>query len=155
EEMSKKNKSFHDWVVGFDLISDEMGFPYCAFVARNFINYVNKIRDTKNTENGNPNPSFGLRIHFGENVPFADANTPTYRHFVAHMYIAFCCLRYIQHELKYGIRIGHGIAFQRILDGSMIKSKHRKSSVLLSEIQKYAPHIFKTIPFEVNITSNE
>ena len=91
-----------------------MGFPYCPFVARDFIEYVNKIR-----RRTNGNPSFGLRIHCGENVPFADANTPAYRHFAAHMYIVFRCLRYLQHELEYGIRIGHGIAFQRILDGTM------------------------------------
>jgi hypothetical protein len=71
------------------------------------------------------------------------------------MYIVFRCLRYLQHELKYGIRIGHGIAFQHILDGSMSTSKHRKSSVLLAEIRNHAQHVFKTIAFEVNITSNE
>jgi adenosine deaminase len=152
EEMKKSaenNKTnFYHWVVGLDLFGDEMGFPYCPFVTRDFIRYVLHIR-------ANYNPSFGLRIHCGENVPFADANTPAYRHFAAHMYIVFRCLRYLQHELEYGIRIGHGIAFQHILDGTMSPSKHRKSSVLLAEIQNHAPDVFKTIAFEVNITSNE
>jgi hypothetical protein len=151
DEMATKNTSFHDWVVGFDFFGDEMGYPYCPFVARDFIEYVNKIR--RKEKNGNP--SFGLRIHCGENVHFADANNPTYRHFAAHMYIVFRCLRFIQHELEYGIRIGHGIAFQRILNGTMSTSKHRKSSVLLAEIKEHAKYVFKTIAFEVNITSNE
>ncbi|CAF1210121.1 unnamed protein product, partial [Rotaria magnacalcarata] len=142
-----KNSAFHDWVVGFDLFGDEMGFPYCPFVAPEFINYVVKRRSC--------NTSFGLRIHCGENVPFADVDSSAYRHFAAHMYIVFRCLRYLQAKLEYGIRIGHGIAFQRILDGSMKNSKHRKSSVLLAEIQSHARHVFKTIAFEVNITSNE
>lgn len=141
-------KQFYHWVVGLDLFGDEMGFPYCAFVARDFIKYVNYIRTEFN-------PSFGLRIHCGENVPFADTTDPAYRHFAAHMYIVFRCLRYLQHELEYGIRVGHGIAFQRILDGTMSSSKHRKSSVLLAEVEHQAPYVFKTIPFEVNITSNE
>jgi adenosine deaminase len=144
----RDQKIFYHWVVGLDLFGDEMGFPYCAFVARDFIQYVKEIRDKFNK-------SFGLRIHCGENVPFADTTDPAYRHFAAHMYIAFRCLRYLQHELEYGIRVGHGIAFQRILDRTMSSSKHRKSSVLLAEIEHQAPYVFKTIPFEVNITSNE
>ena len=47
------------------------------------------------------------------------------------------------------------LPFQRILDGTMSTSKHRKSSVLLAEIRNHAPYVFKTIAFEVNITSNE
>jgi hypothetical protein len=149
KESARNNGQFFHWMVGFDLFADEMGFPYCPFVARDFINYVLEIRQEFNL-------SFGLRIHCGENVPIADATAPAYRHFAAHMYIAFRCLRYLQHELEYGIRIGHGIAFQHILDGTMMKdSKHRKSSVLIAEIEHHARHVFKTIAFEVNITSNE
>jgi hypothetical protein len=96
-----------------------------------------------------------MRIHCGENVPFADANSAVYRLFVSHMYIVFRCLLFLQRHLKYGIRIGHGIAFERILDTSIARPKHRKSSVILGEIRHYAEHLFKTIAFEVNITSNE
>lgn len=149
KDSARNNKQFFQWMVGFDLFADEMGFPYCSFVARNFINYVIKIRKGFNS-------SFGLRIHCGENVPIADPTAPVYRHFAAHMYIAFRCLRYLQHELEYGIRIGHGIAFQHILDRTMMNvSAHRKSSVLIAEIEHHARHVFKTIAFEVNITSNE
>ena len=149
KDSARNNNQFFRWMVGFDLFADEMGFPYCSFVARNFINYVLKIRNDFNS-------SFGLRIHCGENVPIADATAPGYRHFAAHMYIAFRCLRYLQHELEYGIRIGHGIAFQHILDRTMMNaSAHRKSSVLIAEIEHHARHVFKTIAFEVNITSNE
>ena len=120
-----ENDSFYDWVVGLDLFGDEMGYPYCPFVAWKFIDYVKEQRIK--------NDSFGLRIHCGENTPFADADEAAYRHFAAHMYIVFRCLRYLQYHLEHGIRIGHGIAFQRILDGTMSSSKHRKSSVLLAE----------------------
>ena len=147
ENSAAANHSFYDWVVGLDLFGDEMGYPYCPFVIWEFIDYVKNRRQK--------NRSFGLRIHCGENVPFADANSPAYRHFAAHMYIVFRCLRYLQHRLEYGIRIGHGIAFERILNGSMSSLKHRKSSVLLAEIKEHARHVFKTIAFEVNITSNE
>jgi hypothetical protein len=71
------------------------------------------------------------------------------------MYIVFRSLRFLQQELKYGIRIGHGIAFDRIFGDSMIESRYRKSSVLLGEIREHAKHLMKTIAFEVNITSNE
>jgi hypothetical protein len=82
KESARNNSNFYDWMVGFDLFADEMGFPYCSFVARDFINYVLEIRKEFNS-------SFGLRIHCGENVPIADATAPAYRHFAAHMYIAF------------------------------------------------------------------
>ncbi|CAF2963253.1 unnamed protein product [Rotaria sp. Silwood2] len=145
--------AFYDWVVGLDLFGDELGYPYCPFVARPFINYIQKRRiEAKQTESKN---IFGIRIHCGENVIFADDSTQAYRLFVAHMYIAFRCLRFLQHELKYGIRIGHGIAFDRILGNSMSKSGYRKSSVLLAELREHAYHLMKTIAFEVNITSNE
>jgi len=71
------------------------------------------------------------------------------------MYIVFRCLRFIQCELKYGIRIGHGIAFDRILGTTMSRSLYRKSSVLLAEMREHAKSLFQNIAFEVNITSNE
>ncbi|CAF1340979.1 unnamed protein product [Rotaria sp. Silwood1] len=145
--------AFYDWVVGLDLFGDELGYPYCPFVARPFIEYIqNRRRIAHETKSKN---IFGVRIHCGENVIFADDRTHTYRLFVAHMYIVFRCLRFIQQELKYGIRIGHGIAFDRILGNSMNKSGYRKSSVLLAELREHAYHLMKTIAFEVNITSNE
>lgn len=150
---SQKMPGFYDWVVGLDLFGDELGYPYCPFVARPFIDYIQQRRAIAK-ENKSKN-IFGVRIHCGENVIFADDNTTAYRLFVAHMYIVFRCLRFLQQELEYGIRIGHGIAFDRILGGSMSKGRHRKSSVLLAEIREHAKHLMKTIAFEVNITSNE
>ena len=123
-----------------------MGYPYCPFVARPFIEYIEERRED--------NPKFGVRIHGGENVPFADAGVGAYRHFIAHMYIVFRCLRFLYRKLGYGIRIGHGIAFARILDDSTSKLTHRKSSVLLAEMRDHAKHILPKIAFEVNITSN-
>ncbi|CAF3892043.1 unnamed protein product, partial [Rotaria sp. Silwood1] len=110
EKLRKAAKTiplFYDWVVGLDLFGDEMGYPYCPFVAQPFIKYIQECREV--------NSKFGVRIHCGENVPFADADAGAYRHFIAHMYIVFRCLRFLYRKLEYGIRIGHGIAFARIL----------------------------------------
>ena len=148
KENAPKMPSFYDWVVGLDLFGDELGYPYCPFVARPFIEYIKNQGRLHNRR-------FGLRIHGGENVIFASCNSPAYRLFIAHMYIVFLCLRFLQHELKYGIRIGHGIAFEHILAENGAKSKYRKSSVLLAEMKHHAKSLFKTIAFEVNITSNE
>ena len=145
--------AFYDWVVGLDLFGDELGYPYCPFVARPFITYIDDRR--KGTDGLRKNDNFGLRIHCGENVIYADDDSPAYRLFIAHMYIAFRCLRFLQRELKKGIRIGHGIAFDRILGTTMKSSRHRKSCVLLAEMREHANYLFKTIAFEVNITSNE
>ena len=147
KEDIKQRPSFYDWVVGLDLFGDELGYPYCPFVARPFIKYV-KIRRRYNSR-------FGLRIHGGENVIYADNDSPAYRFFIAHMYIVFRSLQFLQHELNGYIRIGHGIAFEHILGEKMNKSRHRKSSVLLAEMQHDAPSLFKKIAFEINITSNE
>jgi hypothetical protein len=148
EKNIKKMPSFYNWVVGLDLFGDELGYPYCPFVVRQFIDYIKSRREY--------NKRFGLRIHCGENVIFADDNSAAYRLFIAHMYIVFLSLRFLRQELKSGIRIGHGIAFEHILDeNSMSKSKHRKSSILLAEMRHHVQSLFKEIAFEVNITSNE
>lgn len=150
---------FYDWVVGIDLFGDELGYPYCLFVTRPFITYVQDIRNAE--ENGQPTmtrkkyPHFGVRVHCGENVQYADADAPSYRSFIAHMYIVFCCLRYLRYKLNYGIRIGHGIGFERILGESMSSSQYRKSSILRAEMRHQAQKLFENIAFEVNITSNE
>jgi hypothetical protein len=145
-----KKKDFYYWIVGLDLFGDELGYPYCPFVAWPFIEY---IKDQQEREGGNPN--FGLRIHCGENVPFADNDVDVYRHFIAHMYIVFRCLSFLQRKLKKGIRVGHGVAFARILSGNMSNSTHRKSSVLLADMNYHAQFVLENIAFEVNITSNE
>jgi hypothetical protein len=149
----EKMPSFYKWVVGLDVFGDELGYPYCPFVARPFIKYIDDRRKDKDADKRNER--FGVRIHCGENVIFADDDSPTYRLFIAHMYIVFRCLRFLQCELKYGIRIGHGIAFDRILGTRMSRSLYRKSSVLLAEMREHANYLFKNIAFEVNITSNE
>ncbi|CAF1508890.1 unnamed protein product, partial [Rotaria sordida] len=159
KEEANKIPWFYDWVVGIDLFADELGYPYCPFVTYPFITYIKDIRNAE--ENGQEiktrkkYPHFGVRVHCGENVQYADNDTPAYRSFIAHMYIVFCCLRYLRYKLDYGIRIGHGIGFERILGESMSSSKHRKSSVLRAEMRHQARKLFENIAFEVNITSNE
>jgi hypothetical protein len=147
QKATQEIKDFKLWVVGLDLFGDELGYPYCPFVTWPFRKYIKERRQE--------NRYFGLRIHCGENVPFADNDVGAYRHFIAHMYIAFRCLRFLQRKLEYGIRVGHGIAFARILSDSMNSSTHRKSSVLLAEMKEHAGYVLKNIVFEINITSNE
>jgi hypothetical protein len=132
-------------------MGDEMGYPYCPFVAWPFRKYIEERRH-KNTKNYNEN--FGLRIHCGENVPIVDDHASAYRHFIAHMYIVFRSLRFLQRKLKYGIRIGHGVGFARMLSENMRPPTHRKSSVLLAEMREHATQVLKNIAFEINITSN-
>jgi hypothetical protein len=126
-------------------------------VAYPFIKHIQDIREKEKhgTTKDKKYPYFGVRVHCGENVQFADDNVPAYRSFVAHMYIVFCSLRFLRYKLKYGIRIGHGIAFERILGDTMSSSMHRKSAVLRAEMRHQAPRLFENIAFEVNITSNE
>lgn len=147
KDVTPKIKDFKYWVVGLDLFGDEMGYPYCPFIAWPFRRY---IRDRRSE-----NKHFGLRIHCGENVPFADSDVGAYRHFIAHMYITFRCLRFLRRKLGTGIRIGHGIAFARILNDCINLPTHRKSSVLLAEMREHAKYILQHIVFEINITSNE
>ncbi|CAF1666966.1 unnamed protein product, partial [Adineta ricciae] len=159
-ELEKKEEAnlmpaFYGWTVGLDLFGDESGFPYCPFVAPSFINYIQKRRKISKETPSLERNLFGVRVHCGENVMFADTKIPGYRLFIAHMYIVFRCLLFLQKELQYGIRIGHGIAFDRIFDGTMSKLRYRKSSVILADIQERAQDLMKTIAFEVNITSNE
>ena len=145
---NKETPWFCDWVVGLDLFGDELGYPYCPFVARPFIKFVSDRR-------AEGKKYFGVRVHCGENVKFASHENPAYRLFVVHMYIVFRCLLFLQQELKYGIRIGHGIAFDHILGAPLNSSKYRKSSVLMAEMRNNAYYLFQKIAFEVNMTSNE
>ena len=145
--ISKQMPNFHHWIVGIDLFGDELGYPYCPFVTRPFIDFIQHCRES--------NPNFGVRVHCGENVPFAPADAPAYRLFITHMYIAFCCLRFLKQELVYGIRIGHGIAFDRLLEEMDDEKLCRKSSVLRAEMRHHAPRLFEAIAFEVNLTSNK
>ncbi|CAF0952646.1 unnamed protein product [Adineta steineri] len=147
QEMDREataNSHFFDWVVGLDLFGDELGYPYCPFVANEFLQFVYRAREF--------NPNFGVRIHCAENVPFVSPELSGYRLYAAHMYIVYRCLDFLKKKLKSNIRVGHGIAFDKLL--SIKNYKFRKSSVLVAEIQKNAESVFSTIPFEINITSN-
>ena len=164
---------FYTWVVGLDLFGDELGYTYCPFVARPFIEFVLERRgkhadepkdepkdEHKDEHKDDPkdkyiNKYFGMRVHGGENVKYADHDNPAYRSFIAHMYIVFRSLLFLQKQLKYGIRIGHGIAFKHILSANLSTPRHRKSSVLLAEMHALAKILFQKVAFEINMTSNE
>ncbi|CAF0797057.1 unnamed protein product [Adineta ricciae] len=142
-EEEKKNSHFFDWVVGLDLFGDELGYPYCPFVAYEFLRFVQDARKK--------NSNFGVRIHCAENVPFVRPELHGYRLFAAHMYIVYRSLHFLRQKLKQNIRIGHGIAFDKLL--SIKNYKYRKSSVLVAEMQNVGS-LLSSIPFEINITSN-
>ncbi len=97
------------------------------------------------------NKYFAMRVHGGENVKYADDENPAYRLFIAHMYIVFRSLLFLQQKLKYGIRIGHGIAFNRILCANLSTPRHRKSSVLLAEMHIQAMSLIRTELSEIPI----
>ncbi|CAF5029648.1 unnamed protein product, partial [Rotaria sp. Silwood1] len=107
EKASTNTEDFYHWVVGLDLLGDELGYPYCPFVAYEFLRFVRDARQA--------NSAFGTRIHSGENVPFARPELPGYRLFAAHMYILYRCLAFLKEELGSNIRVGHGIAFDKLL----------------------------------------
>ncbi|CAF4623789.1 unnamed protein product [Rotaria socialis] len=157
-EMKKEAETipyFFDLVVGLDLCGDELGHPYCPFIAFEFIKFVKEARGTNPKfveEARGTNPNFGIRIHAGENVPFIRPELPGYRLFVAHMYILYRCIDFLNKKLKSHIRVGHGVAFDKLL--SIKNHKYRKSSVLVAEMQRNAKSVFAEVPFEVNITSN-
>jgi len=137
----------HDWLVGFDLFGDELGFPYCPFVTSRFLKFVQVARLR--------NPRFGLRIHCAENVPLIRPSEPGFRMFMAHMYIVFRGLEYLVSCLGgRSIRIGHGVAFSWFLQPSRDQDVERKSSVLAEEIRALAPIALSGVIFEVNPTSN-
>lgn len=144
KEQREKNPKFLDLVVGLDAFGDELGHPYCPFVAHEFIDFVTDARKQ--------NRSFGVRIHAAENVPFIRPDLSGYRLFAAHMYILYRCIDFLKKKLKTNIRVGHGIAFDKLL--SIENYKYRKSSVLVAEMQRNVESVFSEIPFEVNITSN-
>ncbi|CAF1072778.1 unnamed protein product [Adineta ricciae] len=146
ERLKKKayeDRNFFYWVVGFDLFGDELGYPYCPFVAYEFLDFFQEARKH--------NANFGVRIHCAENVPFIRPELPGYRLFVAHMYIVYRCLDFLKQKLGHSIRVGHGIAFDILL--SIKNYTYRKSSVLVAQMQN-ARRLLSSIPFEVNITSN-
>ncbi|CAF3915700.1 unnamed protein product [Rotaria sp. Silwood1] len=138
---------FYDWVVGLDLCGDELGFPYCPFVAKKFLEHVRQRRRS--------NPNYGLRIHGGENVAAVNSTLPGYHLFVSHMYIVLLGIEYLKQELGYGIRVGHGIAFNIIFDcKGDTESSSRKSSILMAEMKELLRKILQNVALEVNITSN-
>ena len=147
EQVWEDSKYSHDWVVGFDLFGDELGFPYCPFVTSRFVKFVEDARLR--------NPRFGLRIHCAENVPLIRPLEPEFRMFMAHMYIVFRGLEYLVTRLGgKSIRIGHGVAFAWFLQPSRDHDLGRKSSVLAEEIRALAPIALLDVIFEVNPTSN-
>ncbi|CAF1478058.1 unnamed protein product [Adineta steineri] len=145
KEENKGNPNFFNWVVGLDACGDELGHPYCPFIAYEFIEFVKEAR--------RKNMNFGIRIHCAENVPFIRPELPGYRLFAAHMYILYRCIDFLKRKLKSHIRIGHGIAFDKLL--SIDNHKYRKSSVLVEEIKRNAKALFSSIPFEVCQTDSD
>ena len=155
EKLEANKESLGNLLVGIDLVSDEKGFPYCAFVARPFLDFVLDMRKQEGQER------FGMRIHGAENIQFFSGNNPAYRLSVAHLYIVFLALHYIADTLaeikddgsKHSsgiVRLGHGIGFWMLHQKPVDQA--RKSGILH---QITAENIFELqIPFEICSTSN-
>lgn len=126
-----------DYVLGLDWVGDEYGFPYCAFVHRDFIGndgIVMKMREY--------HPKFGIRIHCGESVPMPIPG-PGNEAFETHLEITFNAIRRIQSSIKSNLRLGHAVAFLQ------------KNSQMASGICNFITSQQSKIYCELNMTSNE
>jgi hypothetical protein len=134
--------SLKGWIVGLDLMGDELGYPYIPFVTNAFIQF---IKDEK----------LGVRIHGGENVLYTSPKHKAFRGFAVHMWILTEGIKYLQDNIKgLQLRIGHGVAYSTILDNKIqLESNFRWSMLLLKDINSQK-ECLKPYPFELNLTSN-
>lgn len=121
---------FSKWIVGFDLMGDEHGYPYCPFFLPEFIEFAKEMHET--------NPRFGFRIHAGEFKLSAVEEIKKAQE--CHIDILYDTIKLIdknKYNEKIPIRIGHGIAFV---------SSEKNNEIL--------DHFKENIPIEMNFTSN-
>ena len=98
-----------EYVVGFDCMSEEDGFPCSPFAHDEVIACLKSIHAL--------NPKFGVRLHAGEGVKRGSSVQDEEKRyylasFGAHMNIIFHDIETIRGEIaKLPLRIGHGVAF--------------------------------------------
>eukprot|EP00039_Didymoeca_costata_P021321 m.344190 g.344190 ORF g.344190 m.344190 type:complete len:1320 (-) comp23997_c0_seq1:26-3985(-) len=162
-ESQKFTETFQKMVVGFDLVGDEYGFPYNPFVTTKFASNIKKLREH--------NRKFGVRVHCAENVPHARDTHPDYHVFANHMFIVALGLMCMKGLGPENIRIGHGVAFVRMLktDPQDVKKDVKRASYTkVVYVQKVFKSLCdkeheiehgigpkKVITLEINPTSNE
>ena len=152
---------YKDYVVGFDCMSEEDGFPFCPFAHSKAIVCLQNACLNR--------PAFGLRLHAGEGVKRGSSAT-TYEsghyraNLGAHMSILFKDTKTIKMKLPaLRLRIGHGIGFMSKPD-VLECPVYRDDSIVYPAFNPSAFNVdflamrkfFKEhgIPIEVNMQSN-
>jgi len=150
--------SYQMWVVGLDLMSDELGYPYCPFVTQSFLHFVEQRRFI--------NPCFGLRIHGGENVPAVAAGSSGFALTVSHMYILLLALEFLQENLPTptfplrtgslwkGLRLGHGTVLHFLIEQYNRLDRYDYHQATLDDCIRIMKTVMRHVPIEINLTSN-
>jgi hypothetical protein len=121
--------TLQECVAGVDWVSDEFGFPFCAFTSPKVMNKLKECREV--------NPNFGVRIHGGEGLirfstamkqgAAVDRSSAVGKVFRFHLFVLMATIRKVHQLLmeesevarlqslpdwngNCNIRIGHGVA---------------------------------------------
>jgi hypothetical protein len=143
-----QESGFQSMVVGLDLVSEELGFPYCPFIQDSWLELASKYK-------------LGFRLHCGEGV-IREQKGRLARAMYAHMYIMALAIRRIcARGLK--CRIGHGVAFRDSIAEDLTDEEKSNEIIPASRYYNIPDGVASLTPFlsliadllvEVNITSN-
>ena len=150
-------------ITGCDCMSDEDGFPFCAFAHDDAIKCLHRLFER--------NKNFGLRLHAGESVKRGSSATSfEHRHLLvnygAHVSILFCDIRKIRAKVPgLRMRLGHGIAFLMqpgviecpafFDDRSVFPAFHSETfNVNLKDMREFFKNPENPIAIELNMESN-
>ena len=157
-------QSMAERIVGLDLSSDELGYPYCPFFLDQFISLAQRLR-------------LSFRIHCGEGVLMKKQDPLLRRALSAHLDI---CMHSVRRLKAAGVpcRIGHGVAllYAAVRDSGTIPSDEisampdscyspsngtTSEDGLASVVPNPAGHLLpylsilsRDVPIEINLTSN-
>lgn len=155
--------SYHQLLVGLDLLGNEKEMPYCPFDHPDFLKFLVKERKARKGH-------FGFRYHCGE----WDHNDPKpTKALLAHMAISSGTIsRVLAHvrEKERGwrngicpLRIGHGVAFRHFMGAHVDQLDENGNVVIRPEVElKLERKVLEAltlmrelaVPIEINLTSN-
>lgn len=92
-------KAFRPWLVGLDLIGDELGYPFVPFTLPKFAKFIRRH-------------DLGVRIHGGENPQYDSVGLGL----SVHMTILLLGVREIYYKVTTKLRIGHGTDLATMFD---------------------------------------
>lgn len=132
-------QAFPELIVGLDLMGDELGYPFIPFALPCFQEFISEH-------------SLGVRIHSGENPLYS---SDPYQGLPVHMAILTLGLMKLgQFIPDRKLRIGHGTGWISMI-ALAEKTDAEASQLALPQFLKQAMEYIRTIPCEINITSNE